>query len=281
MHKEAKILIMLPVYGRHGIVVKTYRGLQLMIEVFKGFNKEVEVLVIYSNQDDLALIPDGFMSCYAPNEPLGAKLNAGLTYAMELCTFDYLMLWGCDNFIKPDGIASISLNIDAGCQFFGYQDVVMYSPRYNEAVRVRYPIPSGVGRCHSREALERATKCYKVLVKQSLVGRFGSFGKGTVTYIPVSHRNDELYEIIEDDPVWHWWPEYSRNSTDMDSEARLMMCGIYCKYIKTNNVPYILDVKDEDSLSPWLDFRSNKQNDLIVLNEAKWIGLNQQGEGRV
>jgi hypothetical protein len=272
-----RLLIMLPVYGRQEIVKATYKGLEELITAFKPFGITADVLVIYSQQIDLDIIPDGFMTCWAANEPLGEKLNSGLRWAMDLCTFDYLMLWGCDNFMHRDGVELIAGHIDKGSRFFGFQDVVMYSPEYREAVKVRYPIPSGVGRCHTRQAIEQACKCYRVTAKHSLVGKFGSMGKGQIGYIPVQYWDEDIFEVLDNGCYhWHWWPEYSRHSTDMDSESRMMMVNINCTYIKSDN-PYILDVKDKDSLSPWLDFRGNKQNEIVDVKVSDWIGLQYLG----
>jgi hypothetical protein len=61
-------------------------------------------------------------------------------------------------------------------------------------------------------------------------------GKGQIGYIPVQYWDEDIFEVLDNGCYhWHWWPEYSRHSTDMDSESRMMMVNINCTYIKSDN----------------------------------------------
>lgn len=278
-----RILFHLPVYGRPEVTKATYFGLSRLRKELMRYKIELSVLILYSNEADQDLAIrwankeiefwewDSIYTLYAENEPLGAKLNAGLSFAMKELQFDYLMLCGSDNLFHPDFAGVISEQINAENLYFGFKRVIMYNPELQEGREMVYPIPSGVGRMHNRSILERACDCYIAIAKKSLAGRFGKHGKGETVYIPKYQSiSPEDYEITGE--AWHLWPDNTFGSTDWDSENWLLWNGYGCRVIETHR-PLILDIKTDANISKWADFAGNKQNRRVEVLGKDWPEL--------
>ncbi len=273
-----KILIHLPVYQRHEVTKATYEGLSRLKKELEQYRVDLSVLVIYSEPDDAVQAIEWadkyeytIYLLYAENEPLGAKLNAGLSFAMSELQFDYLMLCGSDNLFHPDFAEVIANQVNAGMLYFGFKRVIMYNPELQEGREMVYPIPSGVGRMHHRSILERACDCHVAIAKKSTAGRFGKHGKGETVYIPKYQAiSPEDYEITGE--AWHLWPDNTFGSTDWDSENWLLWNGYGCKTIETHK-PMILDIKTDANISKWADFAGNKQNQRVEVEVKDWPEL--------
>lgn len=273
-----KILIHLPVYQRHEVTKATYEGLSRLKKELEQYRVDLSVLVIYSEPDDAVQAIEWadkyeytIYLLYADNEPLGAKLNAGLTFAMNELQFDYLMLCGSDNLFHPDFAGVIAEQVHAGMLYFGFKRVIMYNPELQQGVEMVYPIPSGVGRMHHRSILERACDCHTAIAKKSLAGRFGKHWKGESVYLPKYQTiSPDDYEITGE--AWHLWPNETFSSTDWDSENWLLWNGYGCKVIETHK-PIILDIKTEANISKWADFAGNKQNQRVEVEVKDWPEL--------
>ena len=277
-----KILVHLPVYQRPEITKATYFGLSRLRKELRRYKIELSTLIIHSKEldEDLAksfIFFEWVSGCsniyeiHAKNEPLGAKLNAGLSFAMSELQFDYLMLCGSDNLFHPDFAGVIAEQIAAGNLYFGFKRVIMYNPELQEGREMVYPIPSGVGRMHHRSILERACDCHVAIAKKSLAGRFGKHGKGETVYIPKYQSiSPEDYEITG--VVWHLWPDNTFGSTDWDSENWLLWNGYGCKVMETHK-PLILDIKTAANISKWADFAGNKQNRRVEVLGKDWPEL--------
>ena len=278
-------LCMIPVWGRHDVLKITFKGLENFAGPLWWVDESFYVLLIVSNREDFTFCSNWAKTSHkhnlkvfihqAPNQPLGKKLNSGLREAIRIMKsydIDYLMTSGSDNLISRKVWDYYIHAENDEHPFFGFTNVAIYHKATGEAVEVNYPCASGVGRMHNIWMLKDACDCHVAIAKLSLAGRFGSHGKGERVYIPKNHQPDpDNYEIIGED--WHLWPDDTYNSTDIDSENWLMMSGYACKYIRTPE-PLILDIKTDDNISNWEDFKNNKQNRRLT-DLGAWAEINQ------
>ena len=209
-----KILMMIPLWRRPEVV-------RLFIDRFNVPDyAEVTPLFILSKEDPdigvLRLIIKGFKSIVRPNEPLGAKKNDGMMYALK-SNWDYYMDMGSDNVWNPVMWQMYKPYFDKGTEYFGLKNIYSlnrldnianFTEGYHKDMFTEKPTALGVGRCIKRNIVEANV------------------------------------------PLWRAdWPR----GLDGCSHYKLRKAGVDCEVIDNARIPTILDIKTLTNLTLHLE----------------------------
>lgn len=134
------ILIIIPTNGRHETERITRPAIQ---DVLDGARKKYGIHFFIHYADDYQAMP------------LGAKLNTTLE-RWKLTVWDYVMVLGSDDLIRPQAFGYIATAIDEGLKFFGFNQCVVYD-RINERAKLWKSgvMTVGAGRCIHRSIVEQ------------------------------------------------------------------------------------------------------------------------------
>jgi len=95
---------------------------------------------------------------YVTNDPLGAKKNAGIKYALENYQFDYIMEIGSDDLLTSGYLDLIEPLLLEGIQQLHPSSVYFADARNGEVAFWETNKVLGAGRCISRKAIETVTR---------------------------------------------------------------------------------------------------------------------------
>ena len=85
---------------------------------------------------------------------LGAKLNNAIK-ALRWRSWDYVMIMGSDDLMRPQIWGYVRTAIEEGLQAFGFNEAVLYDRLTRRAKMWKYgPLTFGAGRCISRTAVQ-------------------------------------------------------------------------------------------------------------------------------
>jgi hypothetical protein len=94
------------------------------------------------------------MNWVTSEDALGEKLNKAVLSAQGL-NFDYLMILGSDDLMRPQIWGYIRTAIEEGLSAFGFNQAVLYDRIEHRAKLWRYgPVTFGAGRCIRRDVIE-------------------------------------------------------------------------------------------------------------------------------
>lgn len=125
-----KIAVVIPVWKRPDVLALCLQNLAWFSNQVKTW--EVHPLLVASPEDpDLKKIQKvaklyGIQVVYYLNQPISAKLNAGIHYALKHMEFDYLMNFGSDDLIHPDIETLFAPLFKANTLFFGVNNLWFY-----------------------------------------------------------------------------------------------------------------------------------------------------------
>lgn len=212
-----RILLLIPVWKRPEI-------LQIFLYHLRGTMPdycEVMPLFILSPEDPdrqkIEYLIGRAPRCYADNQPLGAKMNAGLTHARQY-EWNYLMNIGSDNVFTYrlwDLYESYFLDRRP---FFGINDCYFYDQENERALFVSdyttgaddMPMPIGAGRCIRRDLIQGITELYR--------------------------------------PHFNW-------GMDGSSAWTLQQAGWLPEVVPTDREPVMLDIKTRTNLTQWEELK--------------------------
>lgn len=128
-----------------------------LVELIQKTKHELKVTCVISEEYYEEVCKGyGFDFVYTENDPLGAKINAGIAHAMQN-EFDYLMMMNSDDIIKAELLDKYyepffeSLN-----PFFGIEKVTYVNFYTKEAREYRYGFSIlGIAKCIRRDVVER------------------------------------------------------------------------------------------------------------------------------
>jgi len=217
-----KILLLIAAWERRGTARICYQGVKRIVAEATTSGFEVRPVIVVSQQKDLDLASSfGFEASFAPNKPLGRKMNAGIRSALAF-KWDYLMQLGSDDllakgFFDPNGwIAQnpISSYLQKETPFFGCTELLI--------------VNTNTG----------ATKYHSTL---------SPFGAGRFI------RRDVVESTIEK-KGYLWEPERN-HGLDFSSERMIMECHdmreVRIMPAHNHQMPMVLDIKDGDNIHPF------------------------------
>ena len=149
-----KVLIIVAVWKRPEITEVCFMGLRRFIaHAPKGVS--ADVLVVGSEPEAKQMAATfGFSYIYAPNSPLGAKMNAALFDAKGK-DFDYIMQVGSDDLIRSDYWAYVLPMMNAGVKMFGLNRLYVYCSELHRGIIVDTgTVTFGAGRFIHRSLLD-------------------------------------------------------------------------------------------------------------------------------
>ena len=101
----------------------------------------------------------GIHATYVENAPLGRKWNLAMEAAL-LLEFDYALILGDDDIMACELLDAYCDYMNASVPYFGVNELYVYSPLHDAAVRFTYPESVaklvGCGRMIDRTAIEKA-----------------------------------------------------------------------------------------------------------------------------
>ncbi len=149
-----RIRVVIPLWKRPQVTRFCFDGLVKLVQETKH---ELKVTCVISEEYYEKICEEyGFEFLYADNDPLGAKINTGITHALRH-EFDYLMMMNSDDVIKAELLDKYyepffeSLN-----PFFGIEKVTYVNFETKEAREYSYGFSVlGIGKCIRRDVVER------------------------------------------------------------------------------------------------------------------------------
>lgn len=152
-----KILVLVPFHERPEISEIFWLGIHRLRQNFN-----ISTFAIVSDEDNLKLSKvnsDYFLS--TSNEPLGRKMNHGLSEAMKL-DFDYLMQLGSDDLITNNILFEYEKVMQSQNPFFGLNKSIIFNCKTSKYKKLDCDHIHGGGRCIRKDIIEKY-KYYNVL----------------------------------------------------------------------------------------------------------------------
>lgn len=121
---------------------------------------EMKVLCVISEPEYIPICEEyGFEWVASPNNPVGGKINNGITRALQF-EWDYLMMMNSDNVIKTELIEKYYQPFfESKEKFFGISKVTYVNFGTEEAREYEYGFSIlGIGKCIRRDVVELAFK---------------------------------------------------------------------------------------------------------------------------
>jgi hypothetical protein len=138
-----KIVILLPCWGRSKVTRMVLANITNVITQVKD-KVDISVLCIISPEDPqrsallkITSAEKKFHVVFFENYPLGRKHNAGINYALEQLTFDYLMNLGSDDLVHPMLIDFYMPHIKNKEPFFGINNLYFIQNRSKKTILYR------------------------------------------------------------------------------------------------------------------------------------------------
>lgn len=211
-----RIHFLIPMWGRHQAARLCFQSIERIASQWAAYGFIVDATAIVSNDSDEALARShGLHICNFPNQGLGRKFNEGLDYVLHRFNPHYVCVLGSDDVVSTHALYWYLPFLKSGVPFFGITNPAFYNLETGEAVLYKYSVGSGALRMHRVEELRRAT-----------------------------WKESEQRHIL--------WPDNIGWGMDVESENNLSRAGFYIMdATPKTQVPLILDIKDEGSLSSW------------------------------
>lgn len=111
-----------------------------LIKMMADSKYEYSVLCVISESSYIPICDSyGFNWVYAENDPLGAKINTGISRALEFTDWDYIMMMNSDNVIRHELIDDCYQQcFDERAKFFGVSKVTYVNFYTREAREIEY-----------------------------------------------------------------------------------------------------------------------------------------------
>lgn len=214
-----KILALVPAYRRRHITMVCYAGLTRLIDEASEAGFSLAPLIIASEPEDAALAESfGFDCARSPNLPLGRKLNAGLSVALQ-SEWDYLMTLGSDDLLAV-----------------GFFDASKWAPLFSVPTCLRRRLPMfGLADIAIYDYLTGRVKTYHTIA---------SFGAGRFIRRDMVEKTWQAKGFL-------WEPERNQG-LDFSSERMVTQaCGfrnVRLVPISNSSLPMVLDIKTNENI---------------------------------
>jgi len=253
-----KILTFIPAYKRRAITALCYGALRRAIQQAPEW-LDIQVLCVVSNEPDKRLaIEMGFDAYMAANKPLGRKFNAGLEYAFQTYSFDYLFQMNSDNILHLNFWKRFEPFLKQERPFFGCNHIGIYDSETGRLFKYLYGTGCGI-RFIRIDILHGAA--YQVLVDnpQAEVGTGFTIHQGKV-WIPQGR-----YRARYGQPIgtrFQLWTLEKNRGLDFDSEKQIRFAFSGPEYrqrfpINESREPLIVDIKSAENIHPISEFEAD------------------------
>lgn len=244
-----KLLVFLAVWKRPEITEICFKGLE---RLRNNSRHPIETFAVISEEEMIPLCEEyGIKHTFHKNDPLGEKKNHGLTEAMRL-EWDYMIEIGSDDIIK-DELIELYENYFGKYEMFGTKDSVIIDSVSGKCRRLQSDTPFGLGRCISRETIQKY--CYGVdcVASEHIIGRGRTTAKGETGFFNLSQA-EELEKLgrlkISGKPRYKLWKDEINKGLDNSSNYFLLQMGIGNKGVATEK-PLCIDIKGPDNIWPF------------------------------
>ena len=229
-----KIIILIPVFGRIEIFKLCIKSIWNLIDTYNS-KYQFQPVIIISNNDPVHLqfraiceIME-FMYIYWTNKPIGAKLNAVITDIHKNMEFDYLMNFGSDNLINPELFQVYKPYIKEGNKFFGINNAYLFDVLTNSCV------------------------LFKCLGIDHAIGAGRMIHHDIITHLQMIKQS--LYVN-----------EYNSGLDSCSASIIKFDCKTNETIIDTGDIPYILDIKNENNINTFESISKIFSDRLIYKN---------------
>lgn len=257
-----RLLVFLAVWKRPEITEICFMGL---VRLRKKSRHPINVLAVISEESMIPLCEkyDVKWTLYK-NEPLGEKKNHGLTEAMKL-EWDYLIEIGSDDLIKDELIEKYE-PFFGKYEMFGTKDSVIINSENGNCNRLTSDTPYGLGRCISREVIQKHCYGVNVLAKEAIGGIGRSVAQGQIGFFKMNVAEEAVKlgraEIVSE-PRYKLWQDEINKGMDNSSNYFLLKMGVGYKTVETTK-PLTIDIKSKQNIWPFSDKLGTKYD----LNKA-------------
>jgi len=166
-----------------------------------------------------------------------------------------MMTSGSDNLYHKD-LFEIYRPHMGKIDLFGVDKVVFFN---SKAKIVDYDkMIIGAGRMIRKEKLIEASRRQLVRFTESCSGVY-SFQKGKEYWIHVKDVKGFPCEVLSGEEV-KFWDDEKNNALDYDTNLKLFLLGASNYALDTGSIPYVVDIKTEDNIWKYEDFRGQEIN---------------------
>lgn len=244
-----KILFFLACWKRPEITEVCFLGLQ-RLKAYDPDRFRVNALAVISEESMIPLCEKyGIAYVMHDNKPLGKKKNAGLNECFKH-EWDYLIELGSDDLLRNEVLDLYEPLMKKGYPLFGMRHLVFYNSETAEARRYDCADVHGLGRCMSRDMLQRVTKSVECDILEDFVGDRQVFNKGKREFVPVDYAaNWERASFVKKigEPVYHLWKDSINQGLDNNSNYFLMEKGCPLRHVDTKE-PLGMDIKSSENI---------------------------------
>lgn len=238
-----KVLVFLAVWKRPEITEICFMGLE---RLRKRSRLPIECLAVISEDSMIGLCEKyNIRWTMFENEPLGAKKNHGLNEAMKL-QWDYLVEIGSDDLIKDELIEKY-IPLMGKYEMFGTKDSAIIDSETGNCRRLVSDTPYGLGRCISRETIEKHCYGVDILAKEGVASVGRTTGKGKTGFFR-PEQADELEKLGRVEklsaPRYRLWKDDITCGLDNNSNYFLLTLGVGYKTVPTSE-PLTIDIKSQ------------------------------------
>ena len=246
-----RLLVFLAVWKRPEITEICFIGLR---RLRKNSRHPIEVLAVISEDEMIPLCEKYDVRwTFYKNNPLGEKKNHGVTEAMKL-EWDYLIEIGSDDLIKDELLEKYEPYFGK-YEMFGTKDSIIINSENGHCNRLSSDTPYGLGRCISREVIQK--HCYGVDIRaKEAIGMIGrSVAKDQIGFFKIEHAEEAVKlgraEIVGE-PRYKLWQDEINKGMDNSSNYFLLKMGVGYKTVPTVK-PLTIDIKGKENIWPFSD----------------------------
>lgn len=229
---------------------------------------EVDCLAVVSEDWAEELCEEyNFFYTTIENDPLGRKLNHGLSKAFTL-DWDYLMQIGSDDVLSSELLDVYRWNKPC----FGISKGYFIDLNTGRAGIKDYQGMVGCGRVIRRAEIEKACISLEVKMNTSLAGPNFVYRAGETylipRYIARSYADRNLCEVLSKEIRVSLWADDLNKTLDNNSEFKLVSHGIPCAIYRPEK-PMFIDFKSDINIWSFDDIA----NDMVMIDFPEAIDM--------
>lgn len=253
-----KILTYVTAWKRQEITSICYQGIK-RLQAYAPNQYDIDVLVIVSRLEDEILAKSyGFKTVYAPNKPLGNKLNIGLSHALTM-DFDYYLGLGSDDLLSNKALDIYAQYFSNNADIIGLHDLAIVDSATKSAKTFHYGQMIGAGRAIRRDVLQDSAVKYRhVALKSFFDTKIGKVGKGAEVLVPSGYKSPGLRQLQKEAVIQLWDPSLTMG---VDSNSQRALKWSARNIVRVEGYPPLLvDIKSEENLTNYKDLKGPSIN---------------------
>lgn len=193
-----KILTFTPVWKRPEVLEICLKGIKRLQKANPKKFKIQPFFVVSESRSAEILLKHKFPFVWHTNQPLGAKKNYGLNYALDNFDFDYIMEIGSDDLVTNSYLNFIEPHLLAEVPQFNLHDVYFIDSVTGATAYWETEIVLGAGRCISRKAIEAVKNRNIPFWKQDAVRGMDTYSYRNLATVGISNKiikSDKIYSL--------------------------------------------------------------------------------------